>query len=403
MALDCKMALDPFVLFVSPIRANAIPVNDKDTGGGNVNCTMAGGEDAFSFLADYDVPSAAMNATIGLSHSMCTTPRTSLNEAKTFMMHPDSGTDFHMSGDKLIFLELTDLAEEISVSFGNGQYLSARQKGRVQLTKEVILSGVLYVEGLTVNLISTTATPWTYGWTIDPDQMILRNQANPRTIYCIAKRQNGLYNAVFSRANIGLVDVTRAQLVDIMALHRRLGHAGKSTMGKIIAKGLGGSVRASDLKSFDCLACIKGNGTRLPLSIANPSIKRASSPLEQISVDIWGPARIPSAGGASYFVTIIHDYSQHLEIHPIKAKSEAFAAIQRYISKWENQLDLKVKTMRSDGGAVFGAGSNGSITAKVFLRDKGIIHTVVPASNHAQNGGGTTTSHNTQHCTHPFN
>lgn len=80
-------------------------------------------------------------------------------------------------------------------------------------------------------------------------------------------------------------------------------------MGKVIAQGLGGSVRASDLKNFECPACIKGKGTRLPSTINDIDIKRAGTALERISVDIWGPARIPSAGGCSYFVTIVDDYS----------------------------------------------------------------------------------------------
>lgn len=52
----------------------------------------------------------------------------------------------------------------------------------------------------------------------------------------------------------------------------------------------------------------------------------------------------------------------------------------------ENQLDKRVKVVRSDGGADFGSGINGSLEAKAYWADKGILHTVVPAGNHAQNG-----------------
>lgn len=45
--------------------------------------------------------------------------------------------------------------------------------------------------------------------------------------------------------------------------------------------------------------------------------------------------------------------------------------------------DCKVKMIRS---AEFGAGENGSLEAKAFWRDKGVIHTVVPPGNHTQNG-----------------
>jgi hypothetical protein len=63
----------------------------------------------------------------------------------------------------------------IPVCFRNGQSLTASKAGSVQLTKEVILSKVLCVPGLNVNLISTSATPWTYKWVIAPDARTLHN------------------------------------------------------------------------------------------------------------------------------------------------------------------------------------------------------------------------------------
>ena len=124
----------------------------------------------------------------------------------------------------------------------------------------------------------------------------------------------------------------------------------------------------------------------VPSDKNDPDIERASKPLERISVDIWGPCRVPSAGGAVYFATAVDDFSRFIEIFPLKRKSKAFHAIQTFINKWENQLDLKVKIIRSDGGAEFGAGVNGSLEAKAFWREKGIIHSIVPPGNHAQNG-----------------
>lgn len=145
---------------VNATDANAILVNDNN-GGGSINRTVAGGDsNAFSFLAYNNLITlnGTTNATIGICHNLCTTARTSVNDA-TFMMHPDSGTNYHMSGNRSIFLELLDLPTKIPVSFGNGQNLLARQKGTVCLSKEVVLRDVLFVEGLTVNLISTTANP----------------------------------------------------------------------------------------------------------------------------------------------------------------------------------------------------------------------------------------------------
>jgi hypothetical protein len=60
-----------------------------------------------------------------------------------------------------------------------------------------------------------------------------------------------------------MVQATKADQQDVVLPHRRLGHAGKSTMGEVIAKHLGTTVRACNLKGFECPACIKGNCVRL--------------------------------------------------------------------------------------------------------------------------------------------
>jgi hypothetical protein len=56
--------------------------------------------------------------------------------------------------------------------------------------------------------------------------------------------------------------------------------------------------------------------------------------------------------------------------------------IQAYIAKWENQLDKRVKVVRSDGGAEFGAGANGFMAAKAYWKHKGTLHTIDPPGNH---------------------
>ena len=149
-----------------------------------------------------------------------------------------------------IFLSLSELPVAIPVRFGNGQCLSAMKEGSVRLTNNVTLSNVLYVAGLNVNLIPI----------ITPNAMTLRNRAHPKTIYCTAMQKDGLYDVIFPRPPLSKVPVTKADQLDI---RRRLGHAGKSTKGKVIALGLGGQIRATDLSDLRCAACIKGKGMRL--------------------------------------------------------------------------------------------------------------------------------------------
>jgi hypothetical protein len=65
----------------------------------------------------------------------------------------------------------------------------------------------------------------------------------------------------------------------------------------------------------------------------------------------------------------------------LRKKSEAPEALIKYINLVENQLDLNVRTIRSDRGGEFK-----TQTLKLYLESKGIEHAEVPPAAHAQNG-----------------
>ena len=145
-------------------------------------------------------------------------------------MHPNSGTNFHMSSSVQIGIYLSYL-ETVKPLY------HARA---IRLTNKVILFNVLYVPGLTVDLISTSATPMVYEWTINPNNMVLRNRKS-KAIYFTAPRKDGLYEATFQTG--------ASHQSNIMELHRKLGHAGRNTMGRIIAQGLGSGRQISNISN----------------------------------------------------------------------------------------------------------------------------------------------------------
>ena len=46
--------------------------------------------------------------------------------------------------------------------------------------------------------------------------------------------------------------------------------------------------------------------------------------LDLIHADCWGPLKVPSLGGATYFLLVIDDYSRKTWVFMMKQKSEAF-------------------------------------------------------------------------------
>ena len=60
-----------------------------------------------------------------------------------------------------------------------------------------------------------------------------------------------------------------------------------------------------------------------------------------------------SRGGKNYFVTFIDDYSRYTKVYLIKRKDEAFDVFLTYKAEVENQLNKKIKRIRSDRGGEY--------------------------------------------------
>ena len=150
---------------------------------------------------------------------------------------------------------------------------------------------------------------------------------------------------------------------------RRLGHLNVRSVVRLGKEGrldnkVDWGLVQKDIYGFQCPACIQGKGKRLP---SPSSAFRATRPLYEIHVDLWGPARTPSHGGNRYFLTCYDDYSRKINLTFLKRKSDARQALIIYINLVENQLDCTVKTVRSDLGSEFHS-------LRSYFLEKGIEH-----------------------------
>jgi len=76
-----------------------------------------------------------------------------------------------------------------------------------------------------------------------------------------------------------------------------------------------------------------------------------------------------SRSGKNYFVTFINDFSRHTKVYLIKHKDEAFGMFLTYKVEVENQLNKKIKRIRSSIGGEYVLFNN-------YCVKKGIIHEV---------------------------
>ncbi|CAJ2657635.1 unnamed protein product [Trifolium pratense] len=127
---------------------------------------------------------------------------------------------------------------------------------------------------------------------------------------------------------------------------------------------------------FCCDICHLAKQRKLPHDLSN---SRASSCLELLHMDIWGPFATPTPHGHRYFLTIVDDHTRFTWIILLKGKFETASKIQEFIQFSEEHFGHKVKYLRSDNGPEF-------LCLSKYYVSKGIIHQTSCVNTPQQNG-----------------
>jgi hypothetical protein len=77
------------------------------------------------------------------------------------------------------------------------------------------------------------------------------------------------------------------------------------------------------------------------------------APLELIHSDLCEMNGVLTKGGKRYFMTLIDDASRFCYVYLLKTKDEALDYFKIYKAEVENQLERKIKRLRSDRGGEF--------------------------------------------------
>ncbi|KAL0893973.1 hypothetical protein ABMA27_014049 [Loxostege sticticalis] len=123
------------------------------------------------------------------------------------------------------------------------------------------------------------------------------------------------------------------------------------------------SVRAAINKELKVVGCGKVN--------LNVTQKDGTTKLIQVT----------SLGGARHFLTFIDDFSRKVCVFTLKSKSECLNKFKEYKCLVENQLNVKIKTLRTDNGTEY---KNKEFAD--FLRSSGIKHQTSTPYSPQQNG-----------------
>jgi transposase InsO family protein len=132
------------------------------------------------------------------------------------------------------------------------------------------------------------------------------------------------------------------------------------------------------IKSSKCHVCVEAKQSHKPHKAA---VVRESSPLELIYSDICEMNGILTKGGKRYFITFIDDRTRFCYVYLMKTKDEALHYFKIYKAEVENQLEKKIKRLRSDRREEYF-----SYDFSEFCVVHGIIHERTPPYSPQSNG-----------------
>jgi len=132
--------------------------------------------------------------------------------------------------------------------------------------------------------------------------------------------------------------------------HRRLGHVGMKQLNRLLKHDLiVGLKNVKFEKDKLCSACQAGK----QVANAHPtkSVMSTERPLELLHMDLFSPTKYRSIGGNCYYLVVVDDYLRYTCVFFLHDKADTYDIFKKYITRAENEFELKVKKVRSDNGS----------------------------------------------------
>ncbi|GKE34375.1 putative ribonuclease H-like domain-containing protein, partial [Tanacetum coccineum] len=299
----------------------------------------------------------------------------------------DSGCSGHMTGNRAHLEDYQELSKVGSVTFG-GSKGSISGKGTIRLGN-LVFDDVAFVKELghfnlfsisqicdkKLNVLFTEKECFVVSSDFkmpDENQVLLK-----------VPRQHNMYT--FDMKNVDSSKgytclLAKASSDEAKLWHRRLGHLNFKNLNKLVKDNL---VRGLPSKSFKndhtCVACQKGKQHK---ASCKAKIDRyVTHPLHTLHMDLFGPTSVRSINHASYCLVITDDCSRFCWVFFLAKKDETSGILKTFIRQIENQLNQKVKIIRSDNGTEFK-----NRVMLEFCGEKGIKQEFSNARTPQQNG-----------------
>ncbi|CAL9006938.1 unnamed protein product, partial [Prunus brigantina] len=302
----------------------------------------------------------------------------------------ENGASIHVSNSLQGFIRRRlPRKDEVKVFVGNGEKVQVEFIGTVRIELEfgfvLELDEVVYIPSMKKSLISVTRLVQSkFNLIFDGTGCsIFKN----KELIGKARLVDGMFqlNCKGTVFEANTVQTKTSIDVSYKLWHKRLGHISRERINQLCKESILPPLNHDSQKEI-CIECVKGKLTNLRKKGAIGS----KGVLEIIHTDICGPFPNPTHDGFTYFITFTDDFSRFGHVYLIKEKSSALDMFKIYKAEVENQLNLKIKVVRSDrGGEYYGrfdeTGRNPGAFAK-FLQQEGIIAQYTNPGTPQQNG-----------------
>lgn len=335
------------------------------------NCTWPMGARHAEYLAKNPKPKKDDNA------STPTTPRghiglvqVSINKVYSTHSSPntwilDSGATHHCSGNRSLFPKHLKKVND-KANTASGETLNVGGLGNITIPlpngDPIILQDIMYIPGLTVNLISTPKL-YRRNWSIAfPSGRPAELYVASGQLVAVADMVNDLFVLRTTQSMVNTVAVVPKQVIpsvpiqeafifafskptdDLDVWHRRLAHLSYRNVIANASKVVGMSVKGPVPDKL-CEPCMKG---RQQGEISRVPTTKPTVFVQKISVDIGGP--LPTtARGNKIFILIKCQATGMMFWYAKKLKSEIFKVVTDFVTWVERQTGHKVKIIVSGG------------------------------------------------------
>ncbi|POM71775.1 LOW QUALITY PROTEIN: Integrase catalytic core protein [Phytophthora palmivora] len=130
-----------------------------------------------------------------------------------------------------------------------------------------------------------------------------------------------------------------------------------------------------------CAGCCMGKMRADDFPRYAEKLVKSAGVLVLVHTDLMGPMQTKTPGGCTYVVTFIDDYTRHVTVYFMKAKSDVLSKFKIFKAALENAMGQRIKRLRPDNG-----GEYTGRQFKAYLNNCGIKHEKTVPYTPQQNG-----------------